>query len=122
MQDKDKIIIFIKMFVGFEGINVPEAIIGTQNNMSRYFDDSAKVLVMPVFNEANAGMEVLNPKYISDEEYKKTVEMVTSAYENVMKEMQEQIKKYGEECRSNDGECSCGGNCHCKDESTNEEQ
>lgn len=120
MQDKDKIIIFIKMFVGFEGIDIPKAIIGTQENMSKYFDDTAKVLVMPVFNEANAGMEVLNPKYVSEEEYEKTLKTVTEAYKNVMNELQEQVKKVENQCDCNDGECSCGGKCNCKDKNTNE--
>ena len=90
LKDKDKLIIvgyvYIKDLARERGIRII-------NNIKEYleasFDETVKVLVMPVLVEEKQGIEILNPKFADTDLLKELKEN----YEKILSKLEEQSYK-----------------------------
>lgn len=90
LKDKEKLIIVGNVYV--KELN-RERGVRMFNNIKEYlenkFDDTVKVLVMPVLNEEKQGIEVLNPVFADNNLIKK----LNENYEKILKTLEEKSLK-----------------------------
>ena len=90
IKDKDKLIIvgyvYIKDLSRERGIRIINSI---KDYLENSFDDTVKVLVMPVLSEEKQGIEVLNPVF-ADNNF---VNMLNENYEKILKLLEEKSPK-----------------------------
>jgi hypothetical protein len=90
IKDKDKLIIvgyvYIKDLARDRGIRIINSI---KDYLENSFDDTVKVLVMPVLSEEKQGIEVLNPVF-ADNNF---VNMLNENYEKILKLLEEKSLK-----------------------------
>jgi len=90
IKDKDKLIIvgyvYIKDLSRERGIRIINSI---KDYLENNFDDTVKVLVMPVLSEEKQGIEVLNPVF-ADNNF---VNMLNENYEKILKLLEEKSPK-----------------------------
>ncbi len=90
LKDKDKLIIvgyvYIKDVAKDRGIRMVNSI---KEYLENSFDDTVKVLVMPVLSEEKQGIEVLNPIF-ADNNF---VNMLNENYEKILKLLAEKSPK-----------------------------
>jgi hypothetical protein len=83
LDDKDKMIIvgyvYIKDMNKTIGIRLLHSI---KEYLQTSWDDTVKVLVMPVLTEEKQGIELLNPKYANNE----MLEEIKNSYEKLLKQ------------------------------------
>ena len=83
LDDKDKMIIvgyvYIKDMNKTAGMHLLHSI---KEYLKTSFDDTVKVLVMPVLTEEKQGIELLNPKYANNE----MLEEIKNSYEKLLKQ------------------------------------
>lgn len=73
MNDCDKIIAVLYMPIGC-GL---ELMTDTQEHLRSYFDETVKTIVVPLYdNNAEPRFEIVNPRYVSKEEYEAIVERI----------------------------------------------
>jgi len=90
LKDKDKLIIVgyvcIKDLARERGIRIINSI---KDYLENSFDDTVKVIVMPVLSEEKQGIEVLNPKFATNE----MIQTLQENYENLLKILEEKSSK-----------------------------
>jgi hypothetical protein len=90
LKDKDKLIIvgyvYIKDIAKDRGIRMVNSI---KDYLENSFDDTVKVLVMPVLSAEKQGIEVLNPVF-ADNNF---VNMLNENYEKILKLLAEKSPK-----------------------------
>ena len=90
LKDKEKLIIVGNVYV--KELN-RERSVHMFNNIKEYlenkFDDTVKVLVMPVLNEEKQGIEVLNPVFAD----KNLLDKLNENYEKILKTLEEKSLK-----------------------------
>ena len=90
IKDKDKLIIVGNVYV--KELN-RERGIRTFNNIKEYlenkFDDTVKVLIMPVLSEEKQGIELLNPVFAD----KNLLDKLNENYEKILKTLEEKSLK-----------------------------
>lgn len=73
MNDCDKIIAVLYIPIGC-GLGLMTDV---QEHLISYFDETVKTIVVPLYSDnAEPRFEVVNPRYVSKEEYKKLTEKV----------------------------------------------
>jgi predicted P-loop ATPase/GTPase len=74
MKDCDKIYIVFYLGVGeHDEIDIASMMNETIQSYNQYFDDTVKPFFIPVRNTDYTRVEILNPKYVSRNEFKKTL-------------------------------------------------
>ena len=90
LKDKDKLIIvgyvYIKDIAKDRGIRMVNSI---KEYLENSFDDTVKVLVMPVLSEEKQGIEVLNPVF-ADNNF---INMLNENYKKILKLLSEKSLK-----------------------------
>ena len=90
LKDKDKLIIvgyvYIKDIAKDRGIRLVNSI---KEYLENSFDDTVKVLVMPVLSEEKQGIEVLNPVF-ADNNF---INMLNENYKKILKLLSEKSLK-----------------------------
>ena len=90
LKDKDKLIIvgnvYVKELNRERGIRIINSI---KDYLENSFDDTVKVIVMPVLSEEKQGIEVLNPVF-ADNNF---VNMLNENYEKILKLLEEKSLK-----------------------------
>lgn len=90
LKDKDKLIIVgyvcIKDLARERGIRIINSI---KDYLENSFDDTVKVIVMPVLVEEKQGLEILNPKFATNE----MIQTLKENYENLLKILEEKSSK-----------------------------
>jgi hypothetical protein len=90
LKDKDKLIIVgyvcIKDLARERGIRIINSI---KDYLENSFDDTVKVIVMPVLVEEKQGLEILNPKFATNE----MIQTLQENYENLLKILEEKSSK-----------------------------
>ena len=86
IKDKDKLIIvgyvYVKNLSRDKGIQLIHSV---ENYLKDNFDDTVKVLVMPILTEEKQGIEILNPIFADNNLFVKLNEY----YENILKLFEE---------------------------------
>lgn len=90
LKDKDKLIIVgyvcIKDLARERGIRIINSI---KDYLENSFDDTVKAIVMPVLVEEKQGLEILNPKFATNE----MIQTLQENYENLLKILEEKSSK-----------------------------
>ena len=90
LKDKEKLIIvgnvYIKDLAKERGIRMMNSI---KEYLENKFDDTVKVLVMPVLSEEKQGIEVLNPVFAD----KNLLDKLNENYEKILKTLEEKSLK-----------------------------
>lgn len=90
LKDKDKLIIVgyvcIKDLAREKGIRIINSI---KEYLEASFDETVKVLVMPVLSEEKQGLEILNPRFATNE----MIQTLQENYENLLKILEEKSYK-----------------------------
>ena len=90
LKDKDKLIIVgyvcIKDLARERGIRIINSI---KDYLENSFDDTVKVIVMPVLVEEKQGLEILNPKFATNE----MIQTLKENYEILLKILEEKSSK-----------------------------
>lgn len=87
MLDKDKLILVVKF--GMKGLHMQKAyedIINCHESLISQFDDSVGILVIPVRDSKTINIEAINPKLVSEEDYKTRVLPLIEKAEKALKD------------------------------------
>lgn len=88
MLDKDKLILIV--YFGIDGYTLQSRayteMIDCRYSLISQFDDSVKILVIPDRTAKNIRVETINPKLLSDEDYREKVMPIIEKAEQVIKE------------------------------------
>ncbi len=86
LSDKDKLILVVNVCIKNMDKAKGIALLDSMNEyFANKFDDTVKVLIMPVLCEEYQGIEVLNPIFANEE----TLERINSNYEEILKTLNE---------------------------------
>ena len=87
MLDKDKLILVITFGIdGFEFKRAREEMINCREVLRSQFDDSVRILVIPVRDSKTINVEPINPQLVSEEDYKIRVLPLIEKAEKVLKD------------------------------------
>ena len=90
IPDKDKL--FVVANICISNVNKDRGmhmLVEIDNYLRKQFDDSIKFLVMPVLVEEKQGIEILNPKFATNE----MIQTLQENYENLLKILEEKSLK-----------------------------
>ena len=90
LKDKDKL--FVVANICISNINRDHGmrmLVEIDNHFRKQFDDTVKFLVMPVLVEEKQGLEILNPKFATNE----MIQTLQENYENLLKILEEKSSK-----------------------------
>lgn len=90
LKDKDKLFVVANICISNvnkeKGMRMLNEI---QNYFGKQFDDTVKFFVMPVLVEEKQGLEILNPKFATNE----MIQTLQENYENLLKILEEKSLK-----------------------------
>lgn len=90
LKDKDKLFVVANICISNvnkeKGMRMLNEI---QNYFGKQFDDTVKFFVMPVLVEEKQGLEILNPKFATNE----IIQTLQENYENLLKILEEKSLK-----------------------------
>ena len=90
LKDKDKLFVVANICISNinrdHGMRMLNEI---QNHFGKQFDDTVKFFVMPVLVEEKQGLEILNPKFATNE----MIQTLQENYENLLKILEEKSSK-----------------------------
>ena len=84
MDLKDKIILIF--YIGTKGCSRKEAntrLMNAEYSMERLRDDSCELLFAPNFDTDNNEVKCINPKFVTEEEYKEVEKVITELKEKL---------------------------------------
>lgn len=84
MDLKDKIILIF--YIGTKECSIKEAnerIINAKYSMERLRDDSCELIFVPDFSTDNNDVKCINPKFVTEEEYKEIEKVITKLKEKL---------------------------------------
>ena len=90
ISDKDKL--FVVANICISNVNKDRGmrmLVEIDNYFRKQFDDTVKFLVMPVLVEEKQGIEILNPKFATNE----MIQTLQENYENLLKILEEKSLK-----------------------------
>ena len=89
MKDCDKPLIVI--YINVKNVGDSDMLCyleNASNAIGRGFDDTVQILFMPTYDESGESrVEVLNPRYVPEDEYKQIVNDINEKYNEVMKKI-----------------------------------
>lgn len=91
MRDCDKPLIVI--YINVKNVNDRDMLYyleNASNAIGRGFDDTVQILFMPTFDKSGESrVEVLNPRYVPEGEYKQIVNDINEKYKEIIKSIKE---------------------------------
>ena len=90
LKDKDKLFVVANICISNVSREKGMCMLNEiQNHFGKQFDDTVKFFVMPVLVEEKQGLEILNPKFATNE----MIQNLQENYENLLKILEEKSSK-----------------------------
>ena len=90
LKDKDKLFIVANICISNVNRDLGVHMLAEiDNHFKKQFDDTVKFFVMPVLVEEKQGLEILNPKFATNE----MIQTLQENYENLLKILEEKSSK-----------------------------
>lgn len=89
MKDFEKplIVVYVNVY-GLERHDMLTCLEDASNAIGRRFDDTVQMILMPTFDKSGESrVEVLNPRYVPEDEYKQIVTDINEKYNEVIKKI-----------------------------------
>jgi hypothetical protein len=89
MKDCEKTLIVVYVNVhGLDSADIPMFLEHVSNSVKSGFDDSVQMLFMPTYDKSGESrVEVLNPRFVPEDEYKQIVSDFNEKYKEILKKI-----------------------------------
>ena len=91
MKDCEKTLVICYANVyGYDNADVPMYISDVFDGLRATFDESVKLIVLPTYDKSHESrIEVLNPRFVPEDEYKQIFENFNNKYDEIMQKFKE---------------------------------
>lgn len=91
MKDCEKTLVICYANVyGYDNADVPMFISEVFESLRGTFDESVKLIALPTYDKSRESrIEVLNPRFVPEDEYKQIVENFSQKYNEIMQKFKE---------------------------------